>query len=82
MSIMQMARLGAMDLPTVLALLGGATVCYAAWLRRQWRPTAADCRGFVLPDRDRAWCRHLVRRLLTHLQRRCCGKALRPTRQP
>jgi hypothetical protein len=32
MSIMQMARLGAMDLPTVLALLGGATVCYAAWL--------------------------------------------------
>jgi hypothetical protein len=32
MSIMRMARLGAMDLPTVLALLAGATVCYAAWL--------------------------------------------------
>jgi hypothetical protein len=32
MSIMQMARLGAMDLPTALALLAGAAVCYAAWL--------------------------------------------------
>jgi hypothetical protein len=29
---MQMARLGAMDLPTALALLIGAAVCYAAWL--------------------------------------------------
>ena len=32
MSIMQMARLGALDLPTVVVLLGGATVCYVAWL--------------------------------------------------
>jgi hypothetical protein len=32
MSTMQMARLGAMDLPTALALLIGAAVCYAAWL--------------------------------------------------
>jgi hypothetical protein len=29
---MQMARLGAMDLPTALAFVGGAAVCYAAWL--------------------------------------------------
>jgi hypothetical protein len=30
MSIMQMARLGAIDLPTALALLAGAAICYAA----------------------------------------------------
>ena len=29
---MRMARLGAMDLSTALALLLGAAVCYAAWL--------------------------------------------------
>jgi hypothetical protein len=29
---MQMARLGAMDLSTALALLVGAGFCYAAWL--------------------------------------------------
>ena len=29
---MQMARLGAMDLPTAFALLAGAAICYAAWL--------------------------------------------------
>jgi hypothetical protein len=32
MSTMQIAGLGAMDLPTALALLIGAAVCYAAWL--------------------------------------------------
>lgn len=30
--IMQMARLGSMDLPTALTLVVGAAVCYAAWL--------------------------------------------------
>jgi hypothetical protein len=29
---MRMARLGAMDLPTVLAFLTAASLCYAAWL--------------------------------------------------
>jgi hypothetical protein len=29
---MRMARLGAIDLPTVLAFLVGASLCYAAWL--------------------------------------------------
>ena len=29
---MQMARLGAMDLPTALAFLECAAFCYAAWL--------------------------------------------------
>ena len=29
---MRMTRLDAMDLPTALALLAGAVVCYSAWL--------------------------------------------------
>jgi hypothetical protein len=29
---MRMTRLGAMDISTALALLAGASLCYAAWL--------------------------------------------------
>jgi hypothetical protein len=29
---MRVARLGAMDLPTLLSLLLGSAVCYSAWL--------------------------------------------------
>jgi len=29
---MRVATLGAIDLPTVLAILAGASLCYAAWL--------------------------------------------------
>jgi hypothetical protein len=84
---MQMARLGAMDLPTALALLGGTAVCYAAWLTsivlcRLWCTAIADRGGDLLPDRDRPWCRHLVRRLVSACSPPPYQKALRARRQP
>ena len=83
---MRMARLGAMDLPTALALLAGAAFGSAAWLTSTmvcaangaW-PLLIAAAAFV-PVGVVHGCRHLVRWMVTSRTPLSCGKALRANR--
>jgi hypothetical protein len=69
---MQMARLGAADrigLPAVCRVLLRRLAHLDRVLRSKWRAAAADHRRGVLPGRDRARCRCLVRRLVISAKR-------------